>query len=226
VSILKNDGDGTFEPKTDYTSGGGPSSVFCADLDSDKDFDLAVANPGNDSISILLNLSNLARPNSYPLISPLNADSIKTPVTFTWQTSTDPDPNDTVRYDLYLSRSIVFNPDSTDTIYSLSDTTFTDSLDIKLWYWKAKAYDQLGAERWSDQTWSFYVYLCGDCDGNGKVDVSDVIAQINYLFKGGMAPKPLIAGDVTCDGKVLVQDVIYIINYLFKGGPKPCQDCP
>jgi len=166
-------------------------------------------------------------PNSYLLISPLNADSVKTPVTFDWQRSIDLDPNDTVRYDLYLSRSIVFAPESIIVYDNLLDTTFTDSLDIRLWYWKVKAYDRWGAERWSDQQdWSFYVYLCGDCNGDGKITVSDVICEINYLFKGGSAPIPLIAGDVNCDGKETVSDVVYKINYLFKGGPELCKDCP
>lgn len=168
----------------------------------------------------------LATPNSYSLLSPLNADSIKTPVTLHWKPSIDPDPNDTVRYDLYLSRSVVFHPDSTIVYVSLLDTTFTDSLELKNCYWKVKAYDKCGSEIWSDQSWSFYVYLCGDCNGDGKINVSDVVYEINYLFKGGLVLKPLIAGDVNCDSKVTVSDVVYLINYLFKGGPKPCQDCP
>ena len=167
----------------------------------------------------------------YQLLLPLNEDSVRTTVsnktvTLTWQASISPIPDDTVRYDLYLSRSIVFNPDSTDSIKGLLDTTYTDSLDIKLWYWKVKAYDKWGAVRWSDQSWSFYVYLCGDCNGDGKITVSDVVYEINYLFKGGSAPVPLVAGDVNCDGKETVSDVVYKINYLFKGGPELCKDCP
>jgi hypothetical protein len=165
-------------------------------------------------------------PNSFSLFSPLNDDSVKTSVTLKWQTSIDPDSTDTVHYDLYLSRSVVFNPDSTDTIYSLLDTTFTDNLDLKTWFWKVKAYDRWGVVRWSDQTWSFYAYLCGDDNGDGKITVSDVVYEINFLFKGGPAPVPYKAGDVNCDGKETVSDVVYKINYLFKGGPKPCKDCP
>jgi hypothetical protein len=157
---------------------------------------------------------------------PLNVDSVRTPVAFNWQTSLAPYPNDTVGYDLYLSRSIVFNPDSTIVYDSLLDTTFTDSLDIKLWYWKVKAYDTWGAVRWSDQTWSFYVYKCGDSNGDGKVTVSDIVYDINYLFKGGSPPAPFKAGDATCDSKVTVADVIFKVSYLFKGGPLPCHQCP
>jgi hypothetical protein len=49
-----------------------------------------------------------------------------------------------------------------------------------------------------------------------------VVYIINYLFKGGPAPVPVVqAGDANCDGQVSVADVVYLINYLFKGGPVP-----
>ncbi len=46
-----------FGPKTDYTTGDSPNSVFIADLDGDGDNDLAVANQNSDNVSVLLNLS-------------------------------------------------------------------------------------------------------------------------------------------------------------------------
>jgi ankyrin repeat protein len=58
VSILLNNGDGTFAAKVDYGTGNGPYSVFSSDLDGDGDMDLAVANMGSDNVSILLNNSN------------------------------------------------------------------------------------------------------------------------------------------------------------------------
>ncbi len=64
-------------------------------------------------------------------------------------------------------------------------------------------------------------YIPGDASGDGVVDIGDVVYLINYLFKSGPAPYPLIAGDANCDGVVDVGDVIYLINYLFKGGPVP-----
>jgi hypothetical protein len=198
---------------------GGSNNVYVTGVSWGTDYDYATIKYWQNSI-----------PNSHSLISPLNADSIKIPVTLIWQKAIDLINlglyNDTVIYDLYLSRSIVFNPDSTIVYDSLPDTTLTNSLGLKLWYWKVKAYDRWGAVRWSDQTWSFYVYLCGDCNGDGTITVSDVVYEINYLFKGGFAPKPAISGNVNCDDKNNISDVVYLINYLFKGGPKPCQDCP
>lgn len=68
----------------------------------------------------------------------------------------------------------------------------------------------------------YFPFLRGDAYRDGKINVSDVIYIINYLFKGGPYPVPLEVADVNCDGKVNVADVIYLINYLFKGGPPLC----
>ena len=55
VSILKNNGDGTFAAAVNYGVGSSPYSVCAADLDGDGDSDLAVANYGSNNVSILKN---------------------------------------------------------------------------------------------------------------------------------------------------------------------------
>jgi hypothetical protein len=72
-------------------------------------------------------------------------------------------------------------------------------------------------------TIEYFQFLSGDVNNDTKVTVSDVVYLINFLFKGGPAPKPYRAGEVNCDGYVTVADVVYLINYLFKGGPLPCE---
>jgi hypothetical protein len=64
----------------------------------------------------------------------------------------------------------------------------------------------------------------GDANGDGLLDLGDVIILLNYLFKGGDPPFPLQTGDTNCDGVVDLGDVIYLLNYLFKGGPEPVCD--
>jgi len=64
-------------------------------------------------------------------------------------------------------------------------------------------------------------FIRGDANGDAVIDIGDVVYLINYLFKSGPTPSPLLAGDATCDGNVDVGDVVYLINYLFKGGPPP-----
>ena len=63
--------------------------------------------------------------------------------------------------------------------------------------------------------------LFGDANGDGAVDIGDVVFLINYLYRDGTAPNPWGAGDVNCDGVVDIGDVVYLINYLFRNGPSP-----
>ncbi|MEW6329257.1 MAG: putative Ig domain-containing protein, partial [Candidatus Micrarchaeota archaeon] len=65
-------------------------------------------------------------------------------------------------------------------------------------------------------------FVCGDATGNGFVEIDDVIYLINYLFRNGPVPLPLMSGDANNDGEVDISDIVYVINYLFYGGPAPC----
>ncbi|HKC24849.1 MAG TPA: choice-of-anchor Q domain-containing protein, partial [Thermoanaerobaculia bacterium] len=60
---------------------------------------------------------------------------------------------------------------------------------------------------------------CGDVNGDGVVDVSDVFFLINYLFAAGQVPPGLanVNGDSVRD----VLDVFVLINRLFANGPAP-----
>jgi|GEM_PF-570233 len=63
----------------------------------------------------------------------------------------------------------------------------------------------------------------GDANGDGEVNIGDVVYLVGYLYKSGPAPSPAPAGDVNCDDLINVGDVVYLVNYLFKGGPPPCE---
>ncbi len=54
VSVLLGNGDGTFQPRVDYTTGASPYGVIAADFNGDGILDLAVANSASSSVSILL----------------------------------------------------------------------------------------------------------------------------------------------------------------------------
>jgi hypothetical protein len=58
ISVLLNDGNGSYAAAVTYTVGSGPRGVFAADLDGDNDQDLAVANYGSSNVSILKNNGN------------------------------------------------------------------------------------------------------------------------------------------------------------------------
>ncbi len=70
------------------------------------------------------------------------------------------------------------------------------------------------------------VYLCGDANNDGAVNVSDAVWVINYVFVGGPEPDPFLSGEVNCDGAVNVSDAVWLINYVFVGGNDPCDSNP
>ena len=70
-----------------------------------------------------------------------------------------------------------------------------------------------------------YVYATsikrGDANGDGIVNVGDIVYLVSYLYKGGPEPTPEEAGDVNLDGIINVGDIVYLVSYLYKGGPPP-----
>ncbi len=68
-------------------------------------------------------------------------------------------------------------------------------------------------------------FLCGDMDGNGKYQVSDVVYTVAYIFGGGKPPYPLKSGDFDCSGSVNMSDAVAMIAWMFGGGSPPCGTC-
>jgi hypothetical protein len=164
-------------------------------------------------------------PKPFSLVSPPDEDTLSTlEPTLIWRKAKDPDPGDVIKYDLYYDTIPDFS--TAVVVANLTDSIYTTpQLEIGIFYWwKIKAKDTNSPGTWSTQTFSFYVPSCmpGDANADAKANVTDVIYLINYLFKGGPPPQPILTcGDIQCDGKVNVSDVIFMINYLFKGGPAP-----
>jgi hypothetical protein len=86
-------------------------------------------------------------------------------------------------------------------------------------YQRARAVWELMFEMQKDSAY----YQSGDANGDGSINVGDVVYLVSYLYQHGMPPDPPEAGDVNGDGVINLGDVIYLVNYLFRGGPPPCQ---
>jgi hypothetical protein len=127
-------------------------------------------------------------------------------------------------------------------VYSDSDSSgfpYSDTIDVGMdtttftlselttgttYYIAVTCYDNSGNESWYSrqiQVTPGGTMLRGDANGDGTIDIADVVYLINYLFTGGPAPDPLWVGDANCDGAVDIADVVYLINYLFAGGDPP-----
>jgi hypothetical protein len=90
-----------------------------------------------------------------------------------------------------------------------------------LWYQVKYEMFEWGA-LWGNPALSMASYvLRGDANGDGVINLADVVFLINYLYKSGFVPTPPEAGDTNCDGIVDIGDVVSLINYLYKSGPAP-----
>ncbi len=65
------------------------------------------------------------------------------------------------------------------------------------------------------------LFMRGDANGDGAVDISDPIVISNWLNQGGAAPACLDGADADDDSRVLQGDADYILSFLFSGGPPP-----
>jgi hypothetical protein len=65
--------------------------------------------------------------------------------------------------------------------------------------------------------------LRGDYNGDGRVNLVDVVLFAKYMFGEGDVPAPVHPDvmDVDGNGTVTVADFVYFLNYMFYGGPKP-----
>lgn len=61
--------------------------------------------------------------------------------------------------------------------------------------------------------------ICGDVNGDGIVNVLDIIYYIEYKFKSGPEPVNMAMADVNGDGIYNILDIIDIIKYKFTSGP-------
>ena len=64
-------------------------------------------------------------------------------------------------------------------------------------------------------------FIRSDATGDGKVDISDPVATLGYLFLGATLRVCLDVPDSDDSGDLTISDAIYSLNYLFGGGPSP-----
>jgi hypothetical protein len=64
----------------------------------------------------------------------------------------------------------------------------------------------------------------GDINADGKKNAADIILLVNYVFKSGPPPNPVLQGDTECKGGTTSADIIYLVNFVFKSSTPPV--CP
>ncbi len=63
---------------------------------------------------------------------------------------------------------------------------------------------------------------CGDPNGDGEVNLNDVLFLQSYYLNCGAPVNSLWGSDVNCDGLVNIADITYLNDFLNGAGPAPC----
>ncbi len=90
---------------------------------------------------------------------------------------------------------------------------------VELLPWFPAGYSRLSFEL------KFTAAACGDLNASGRIDISDAVYLINYIFGAGAAPQDSANGDVNCSSRTDISDAVYMVNYIFASGPAPCAGC-
>jgi len=59
----------------------------------------------------------------------------------------------------------------------------------------------------------------GDANGDGRIDISDIVYLINFFYHDGMPPNPFQNGDANGDCVVDTLDLNYLLDYYGQGDP-------
>lgn len=144
---------------------------------------------------------------------------------FEWELGETPASD--VYYDLLISPDETFTDETIERRYEGLTTTSFTSPDI--FYIDTVYYWTVSSENWAEQTEGFAdafsyelkYYICAEVDGLSGINILDIVFLINYKYKEGAAPDPLIAGDVDGTPPINILDIVYLINSIYKDGPDP-----
>jgi len=214
--LLRNDGGGVF---VDATSGalsdsGMWSGSALGDFDKDGDLDLYV---GNLSGANKLFLNQIGSTNHWLHVNLVGSASNKSAIGARVRA---------VSGSLSQIREIsggsgYMSQNSLTVEFGLGSATVVDTLQIR---WPSGKSIDTYTNVPVDTLLTLHEggFTRGDANGDGVIDLGDILYLISYLYKGGPAPNPLWTGDANSDGVVDLGDILYLVSYLYKGGPAPC----
>ncbi|KPJ64694.1 hypothetical protein AMJ44_12275 [candidate division WOR-1 bacterium DG_54_3] len=213
--LMRNDGGGTF---VDATSGallnlGMWSGSGLGDCDNDGDLDLYVANLQGPN-SLFVNQKGSAKHWLHVNLVGVLSNKSAIGARVSAHSGTLSQIREISGGSGYMSQN------SLTAEFGMGSLTSVDSLVIT---WPSGTVQKLtGLPVDTLLTITESAFIRGDVNGDGSIDLGDVLYLIAYLYKNGPAPNPLATGDVDCSGGIDLGDVLYLIAYLYKNGPAPC----
>ena len=69
-------------------------------------------------------------------------------------------------------------------------------------------------------------FVRGDANGDGRLDISDAVATLLYLFQGSEILTCEDHGDVDDNGILQLTDPVLSLNFMFREGPRPAAPYP
>ncbi len=140
-------------------------------------------------------------------------------ITLSWADG-DPNPGDTVTYDVYFGTET--NPPLLETDWATTSYAPATLQQGKAYYWKIVSRDSQGLTS-EGPVWSFTTGICGDLDDDHFLTSLDLSELIDILFAGHPLPEPAWIADLDGDGFPTSLDLSIMIDHLFAGAPAP--DC-
>jgi hypothetical protein len=162
-----------------------------------------------------------------------------------WATVIDPEGDDTYEVNLYLNGSTTpvplvsalqapssnltdNNPGFGATVYNFLtigciNTGNDSSVEIDYVAWKSGVHVPVAKSCGGVQPTGF---KRGDADASGKLDITDAVSTLMFLFMGGTAPPCMDAADTDDSGKLDITDAVSSLMFQFMGGDPPAAPGP
>ena len=70
------------------------------------------------------------------------------------------------------------------------------------------------------------LFVRGDSNASGTIDLTDGVVTLNFLFTGGEEPACPDAADTDDNGALVISDAVITFSYLFTGGAAPVRPSP